>query len=250
MHLHPRPVSALLRLRPLRLLSATLLAAAACAAQAQTSAELAALGEQWLQGAMGASDSGLGASLPLRMEVQVGKLDPRLTLAPCQQVEPYLPAGSKLWGRTRIGLRCVQPGARPWNVFLPVTIKAWGPAWVLVHNVNAGEVLDASSATQGEADWAADASPVLVQPEDWIGQTAARNMMAGQVLRQSVVRPAEVFRKGAQVKVLVRGPGYAVTSSGVAVTGAGVGQSVKVRMDNGRLVSGTVNAQGEVEVGP
>lgn len=240
-----------LQLGPAHLLAATLLVACAATAHAQNNnADLAALGEQWLQGALGSSDMGADPALPLRMEVHVGKLDPRLTLAPCQQVEPYLPAGSRLWGRTRIGLRCVQQGARPWNVFLPVTIKAWGPAWVLVHNVNAGETLDASSAAQGEVDWAADTSPVVIQPEDWIGQTAARNLMAGQALRQSVVKPAEMFKKGAQVKVLVRGTGYAVTSSGQAITGAGIGQNVKVRMDNGRLITGTVNAQGEVEAGP
>lgn len=219
--------------------------------QAQTNAELSDLGAQWLEGAIGQTDNGDSgsSSLPLRMQVQVGKLDPRLSLAPCQQVEPYLPAGSKLWGRTRIGLRCVQ-GQRPWNVFLPVTVQAWGPAWVLVHNVNSGEVLDYSSAAQGEVDWAADPSPVVVLPEDWVGQVAARNLVAGQTLRQSLVRPPEVFKKGASVKVLVQGPGYVVTSSGIAVTGAGVGQTVKVRMDNGRLVSGTVNAMGEVEAGP
>src|SRR5947209_20275302 len=33
-----------------------------------------------------------------RVDVQVGQLDPRLRLAPCQKVEPYLPAGTRLWG--------------------------------------------------------------------------------------------------------------------------------------------------------
>ena len=32
------------------------------------------------------------------MEVSVGTLDSRLRLAPCSRVEPYLPAGSRLWG--------------------------------------------------------------------------------------------------------------------------------------------------------
>ncbi|MBV2162643.1 MAG: flagellar basal body P-ring formation chaperone FlgA [Comamonas sp.] len=234
-------------LRPFAL---ALLGAAACSgAAAQNSLPaLNALGEQWVQNAIAQEDG--GQSLPLRLEVQVGKLDPRLQLAPCNQVDAYLPAGSKLWGRTRIGLRCVEQGARPWNVFLPVTVQAWGPGWVLATNVNSGETLDASSAVQAEVDWAADLSPILVNPGDWIGQTATRNLMARQVLRQSMVRPAAVFQKGATVKLLSRGAGFVVTSSGKAVTGAGVGETVKVRMDNGQLVSGTVNAQGDVEVGP
>lgn len=209
--------------------------------------QLGDLGAQWLDSAMAQEDG--GQSLPLRMEVQVGRLDPRLQLAPCEQVEPYLPAGSKLWGRTRIGLRCVK-GLRPWNVFLPVTVKAWGMGWVLAYNVNSGDTLDAGSATQAEVDWAADASPVIALPDGWIGQNASRNLMAGQVLRQSMVRPAAVFEKGATVRVLSKGPGFVVTATGKATSGAGIGEEVKVRMDNGRLISGIVNAQGEVEAGP
>ena len=239
-----RPHSSLLR--PLAL---ALLGTACTGVAAQNSLPaLNALGEQWVQNAIVQEEGGQG--LPLRMEVQVGKLDPRLQLAPCNQVEAYLPAGSKLWGRTRIGLRCAEQGARPWNVFLPVTVQAWGPGWVLATNVNSGEALDASSATQAEVDWAADPSPVLVQPGDWVGQTATRNLMAQQVLRQSMVRPAVVFQKGGTVKLLSKGSGFVITSSGKAVTAAGVGETVKVRMDNGQLVSGTVNAQGDVEVGP
>lgn len=238
----PRPCL----LRPFAL---ALLGAACTGVAAQNSLPaLNALGEQWVQNAIAQEDG--GQSLPLRLEVQVGKLDPRLQLAPCNQVETYLPAGSKLWGRTRIGLRCTEHGARPWNVFLPVTVQAWGPGWVLATNVNSGETLDASSATQAEVDWAADLSPILVQPDDWVGQTATRNLMARQVLRQSMVRPAAVFQKGATVRLLSKGTGFVVTASGKAVTGAGVGETVKVRMDNGQLVSGTVNAQGDVEVGP
>ena len=241
-------------LLPLPLRRLAWLAALGCAsASAQNSLpELNALGSQWVQSAIGQGSAGGDEalqSLPLRMEVHVGKLDARLQLAPCNQVEPYLPVGSKLWGRTRIGLRCIEPGARPWNVFLPVTVQAWGMGWVLNTNVNAGETLDASSASQAEVDWAADTSPVIALPEGWVGQTAARNLMARQTLRQSMVRPAEVFAKGATVKVLAKGAGFVVTSSGKAVNGAGIGETVKVRMDNGRLVSGTVNAQGDVETG-
>lgn len=118
-------------LLPLPLRRLAWLAALGCAsASAQNSLpELNALGSQWVQSAIGQGGAGGDEalqSLPLRMEVHVGKLDARLQLAPCNQVEPYLPAGSKLWGRTRDGLRCIEPGARPWNVFLPVTVQAWG----------------------------------------------------------------------------------------------------------------------------
>jgi len=207
-------------------------------------ADIGPMTQRWLDDALQRAQAGGSA---LRMEVAVGSLDPRLRLAPCARVEPYLPAGSRLWGRTRLGLRCVE-GAVPWNVFLPLTVKAWGPAWVLAGNVNAGKVLTASDAVQEEVDWAADFAAIIATPEAWVGQVAARPLQAGQALRQSMVRPPELFRAGAQVRVTVQGPGYAITSAGQALGAGAVGQMVRVRMDNGRIISGTVSEDGTVSV--
>ena len=225
-----------------RVLASTLVVGSSTALWAQ---DLADISSQWLQGAVAQAEA--QQSMPLRMEVQVGKLDPRLNLAPCLRIEPYLPSGSKLWGRTRIGMRCVE-GERPWNVFLPVTVKALGPAWVLTNNVGMGELLTHDHAMQAEVDWAESPHAIIALPDDWVGQTAARNLTAGMALRQTMVKAAQIFKPGAGVKVLVQGGGFVVTSSGKALEGGAVGQNVRVRMDNGRTVIGTVNPQGEVVV--
>ena len=65
-----------------------------------------------------------------RVEVVVGQLDPRLHLAPCERIEPYLPPNVRLWGKSRIGLRCTQ-GRTAWNVYLPIIVKVWGRALVV-----------------------------------------------------------------------------------------------------------------------
>jgi len=226
-------------------LSAFVFAGAAQAqAVADPASELGALTQRWLDDAL-TRNQAPGATL--RMEVSVGTLDSRLRLAPCSRVEPYLPAGSRLWGRTRLGLRCVE-GSSAWNVFLPVTIKAWGPAWVLTGNIAPGAVMTANDAAQAEVDWAADAAPVLANPEAWLGQTATRQLMAGQALRQSMVKAPSLFKAGAQVRVSAQGPGYAVTSAGQALSAGSVGQTVRVRMDNGRIVSGIVSEDGTVTI--
>ena len=89
----------------------------AAVAHAQAVPDLGQITQQWLDDALQRNDT----PSPLRMEVSVGTLDERLRLAPCARIEPYLPAGAKLWGRTRLGLRCLE-GATRWNVFLPITV--------------------------------------------------------------------------------------------------------------------------------
>lgn len=229
-------------------LAAACLASACATAAAQAAADpavdLAPLTQRWLDEAVSRNQP---AGMPLRMEVSVGTLDSRLRLAPCARVEPYLPVGARLWGRTRLGLRCVE-GPTAWNVFLPVTVKAFGPAWVLTSNVAPGAALTAADATESEVDWAADSNPVMANPELWVGQVASRQLVAGQALRQNMVRAPHLFRAGAQVKVMAQGPGYAVTAAGQAMSAAGAGDTVRIRMDNGRIVSGIVSENGTVEV--
>lgn len=244
------PTAAMQRLRRMAVGCALgLLAAAGAWAQQDGITQLNQISQRFLDEALhqGQETPAGGASMPLRMEVQLGQLDSRLRLAACARVEPYLPAGSRLWGRTRLGLRCLQ-GAVPWNVFLPITVKAWGPAWVLQTAVPAGRPLTAEDAVQGEVDWAEDSAPVFANAQDWVGMVAARPLASGQALRQNMLRPPPLFAAGAQVQVMVNGGGFAVSASGKAMAAAGAGQTVRVRMDNGRLVSGTVSPEGVVLV--
>ncbi len=222
-----------------RLLAVVALLGAVPAAWAQAAEpEFVQGARQWLnQAAAGLSASSIA---PLRVEVSVGSLDNRLQLAPCAKVEPYLPAGSKLWGRTRIGLRCVDGAAR-WNVYLPVTVKAYGKAWVVKGNLPTGAVLNAGDLMQAEVDWAEDAvNAVLADPTQWLGQSTTRPLVTGQALRQGMVRSPQVFPAGAQVRVVAAGPGFEITADGQAISAGVVGQPARVRMDNGRVMSGMV----------
>jgi flagella basal body P-ring formation protein FlgA len=175
----------------------------------------------------------------LRMQAEVGPLDSRLRLAACGNIEPHLPVGARLWGRSRVGLRCVD-GVSRWNITLPLVVKASGKAWVMRGHVAAGAQIAESDVMESEVDWAEDANPVLLDRTLWVGQTATRLLSTGQTLRQGMVKPAQVFQAGAFVRVLAQGPGFQVSSQAQALSAGVVGQPARVRMDNGRVASGVV----------
>lgn len=207
-------------------------------AWAQSSApEVQALAQRWaLESVQASQAAGAGQ---LRMEVAVGALDARLKLAPCGNMEAYLPAGSRLWGRTRVAVRCVD-GMSRWNVSLPVTVSAWGNAWVVRSQLPTGTMLTQADVVESEVNWAEDSSPVVREPAQWLGYSATRALTTGQTLRANMVRPAQVFQAGSQVKVVAQGAGFQVASDGQALTAGVVGQVARVRMDNGRVASGVV----------
>lgn len=215
-------------------------------ARASEAQALEQAARDWIQPALAAALP-TGGAAPLRTEVDVGSLDSRLRLAPCDKVEPFMPPGSRLWGRSRIGLRCVE-GARRWNVYLPVTVKAFGPAWVLKRAVGAGATLTQEDAELAEVDWAAHRAGVLGTPERWVGMETAFALTPGQALREHMVRPMKAFEAGAQVRVMGGGEGFRISATGQALTAGLVGQNARVRLPGGKVVNGLVQPDQTVEL--
>ena len=205
-------------------------------AQSANGPDFQAMAQDWLRDATHAVQSTSAA--PLRLEVKVGSLDGRLKLAPCGNVEPYLPPGSRLWGRTRVGLRCMD-GVSRWNVSLPVTVNAYGNAWVIKGTVPAGATLTEDDVTEAEVNWAEESSPVLRDRSLWVGQIATRLLTTGQAVRQGMVKPAQVFQAGTQVRVVAQGAGFQISSGAQALSAGVVGEVARVRMANGKVASGS-----------
>jgi flagella basal body P-ring formation protein FlgA len=242
--------------RAARALRAALWLAASGAAQAQAVAGDAAAGgldeATWSRirelGEQVGQQVGSALGLPqLRVQVEPGRLNPRLRLAPCERIEPYLPPGVRAWGRSRIGLRCVE-GPTPWNVYLPVTVKVFAPAWVLNTPLAAGQVLQSGQLRQAEVDWAAAAAPPLADASRLVGRELARALPAGAALRASDLRQRQWFAAGDTVQLVAHGKGFSVSGRAQAM-GPGIeGRPVRVRTDNGRVLSGLPVGRGRVEV--
>lgn len=183
-----------------------------------------------------------------RIEVLVGQLDPRLRLAPCQRIEPYLPEGTRPWGKSRIGLRCTQ-GSVKWNVYLPITVKVYGRALVASNAIAAGSVIGAADVAQAEVDLAEESSAPLVDAELVVGRTAARALKAGQGLRAAYLKPRQYFVAGELVTVLAQGPGFSVASEGQALTNGIEGQLARVRTESGRVLTGLPTGDRRLDLG-
>jgi flagella basal body P-ring formation protein FlgA len=182
-----------------------------------------------------------------RVEASAGALDPRLQLAPCQRVEPYLSAGSPAWGRTRVGLRCVQ-GGPAWNVSLPVQVHVWASAPVLLSALPAGARIEVSQLGVAEVDWGAAASPPLTTENALQGRVLARPVAAGQALRGGDLRPRQWFALGETVRIVAGGRGFTISTEGQALTPGLEGQQARVRTEGGRVLTGNPVAERRMEV--
>lgn len=183
-----------------------------------------------------------------RLEIVLGKLDPRLRLAPCEKIRAYLPEGTRLWGRTRVGLRC-ERGPVAWNVYWPLTVKVWAPGVVAVGALKPGTVLTDDDLQVAETDLAASSSPAMMRREDVVGRALLKGLQPGQGLRESDLRMRRWFAAGEPVSVLVKGKGFAVSAVGVALShGDEGGRCARIKVENGRTLCGQPVAERRAEV--
>ncbi len=182
-----------------------------------------------------------------RILVVPGTLDGRVQLAPCQQVQAFLPAGTPAWGRSRVGLRCTQ-GPVAWQVYLPVTVQVLAPAVVAAAPLPAGAQLGSTQLTLAEVDWAAGPGTASAHTQSLEERVLARPLAAGQAVRSTDLKARQWFAAGETVHIVAKGSGFAVSAEGQAMNPGLDGQPVRVRTESGRVVVGLPVGQRRVEL--
>ena len=220
------------RARIAAILALTMLLGVAPRAQAQVPPETLARAL-----ALAAEAAAALAPPEARVQVEAGSLDPRLSLAPCVRAEAYLPVGMPPWGRTRVGLRCLEGKVR-WNVSMPVAVQVMAPGLVALATLPAGSLIKGSQLRRIEVDWGASPLPPLDQPELAAGRTLARGVAVGQTLHAADLAPRQWFATGDMVRIVAAGAGFSIVSEGQALGPGLEGKTARIQTEGGRVLVG------------
>jgi flagella basal body P-ring formation protein FlgA len=185
-------------------------------------------------------------NLPGRVETTVAAPDPRTRLRRCQNLEVFLAPGVKLWGNTNIGVRCLQP--EPWTVHLPTTVKVFADVVVLSRPVARNHPLDAADVRLQNLDLTQQPAGIVTDPASVLGRLTSVALPAGHVLKLDQLHAPAAITYGQTVRIVFRGEGFRVSSEGRALGNAATGEQVQVRAASGKVLRGTVQAPGVVEV--
>lgn len=186
------------------------------------------------------------ALLPGKVSAQISTVDTRIALPACGKLEAFLPAGSQFIGKTSVGVRCLEENG--WSIFVPVQVKISLPLLVSTHPLAAGHTLqDSDIATQTSE---IGQSGGLSDPALALGKVLRFGIGAGQVLREDMLRLPYSVAQGQVVQLAAQGSGFSIRSEGVALSNAGVGQTVQVRVGSGRVISGIAGSSGVVVISP
>lgn len=185
-------------------------------------------------------------NLPGDVSVDVPALDPRLQLTPCSDLQPYVPAGAKLWGRTHIGIRCNGPDR--WSVTVQATVRVMGSAVFTARPIGRGQRLAEADISVRSADFAQLPPGVLTTAEQATGKLAGIALSAGLPLRRDMLHGERVVTAGQTVRVVFASSGLQVSSEGKALAAGTVGDEIQVRAASGKVIRATVTGPGVVQV--
>jgi len=185
--------------------------------------------------------------LPGRASFTVGSFDPNNNLVPCSSLEVGQAPGARLWGRTRVAVRCTQEGG--WSIFVPVQVRVIADYLITARPLSQGQLITDADLARQNGDLADLPAGILTDPHQAVGRTAIQSLPAGRPLRGDLLRQALVVQQGQSVRVVSKGPGFQVANEGRALNNAVDGQVAQVRLNNGQVVSGLARTGGYVEIG-
>lgn len=183
--------------------------------------------------------------IPGKTTITMGKLD-TVRLPPCSAYEAFSPPGTRLSGRTHVGIRCLGPNI--WSALVPVQITTTGTYVTTTRPLGAGQLIQAGDLAIMTGDLSSQPTGVITDPANAIGKTLRNSLGAGQALRGDQLLAPLVIQQGQSVRVVSKGNGFAVSSEGKALNNAAAGQIAQIRMNSGQTVSGVAKSDGSIEI--
>ncbi|HEX7634729.1 MAG TPA: flagellar basal body P-ring formation chaperone FlgA [Noviherbaspirillum sp.] len=186
------------------------------------------------------------AGLPGTTSISVGAVDPRLNLPACVAPQAFLPAGSRAWGKTTVGVRCTAPVS--WTVYILATVRVHGDYVVAAAPLAQGQSISANDLAKAKGDLTTLPAGVITDAAQAIGRTLSISLPAGAPLRHDVLRAQQAIQQGQMVRVTSTGPGFRVSAEARALNNANDGQVAQARTASGQVISGVARMGGIIEV--
>ena len=179
--------------------------------------------------------------------VHSGAIDPNLKLAQCPDIQVFMPAGSRAWGKTSVGVRCNAPSV--WTIYVQATVNVMAQYLVAASPLSQGQIVTGQDVIFEKGDLTQLPAGVFTDQAQAVGRTVNISMNAGTVLRQEMLKVAPVIQQGQTVMITSKGSGFSVSAEGQAMAKANEGQVVQVKVSSGQVVTGIARNGGQVEVG-
>lgn len=188
------------------------------------------------------------AAVPAGANVQVNfvKPDPRIGSSDCPVALFSNSENNRMWGRTFVRVQCVGASTTPF--YVGVDVQVWAPVLVVKNTVQAGQAMQAGDVEYRTMDLTQLNHGWVTELQHLNNKTAARQLWPGTMLKYDHLKGQPIVRHGDTVKVMVKGPGFAIGGTATAMEAAEQGQIVKIKTAQGKILHGVAAGDLLVEV--
>lgn len=184
--------------------------------------------------------------LPARAQlvaVDIGQ--PAARIVACAHPRPYLvrPEQSVI-GRVTVGVRCLDEVAG----YLQVSVRVVGDYVVSRQRIAAGEVIKAPMLELKRGPLERLPKGSVFEPSQIIGRQASRNLSRGMVITTNHVRERWLVERNARVVLQAQGAGFSISREGKALDNGGLGSTVRVMGNDGKMLNAQVVGQNELQL--
>lgn len=183
-----------------------------------------------------------------KVDIQLGKIDPRLTLSQCPQPLQFsLAPGNKLQGKTTIHAHC--PSTKPWNLYITAVIDIYSEVYQTAENLTKGHIITARDLQPVSHNLAQLNRGFYTDPNQLIGKETRRPLSIGKIIHPGHVKAALLVKRGQQVDLVARNNQFSVKMTGQALMNGALGERIRVKnLSSKRIIEGKVTRNGEVTV--
>ncbi|MBZ9568260.1 flagellar basal body P-ring formation chaperone FlgA [Modicisalibacter tunisiensis] len=166
---------------------------------------------------------------------------PSAVFAHCDDPQPFLPDnGQRHYGRVSVGVHCEGPGGRRQTRYLQADVSVRVHYVTVTHDLTRGSVITRDDLRLAEGRLEKLPRDIIRDPVAIIGQVATSRLQADRPLRAYQLHPRDLVKRGQRVTVIARGPGFEVSREAEALDNGAMGEQVRVRAGDRKILRGRV----------
>ncbi|MDT8428272.1 MAG: flagellar basal body P-ring formation chaperone FlgA [Pseudomonadales bacterium] len=192
-------------------------------------------------------NAGTGQTAGRRVEIEIGQLDPRQTIAACgTELQTSMNQQQQPLGRLTVRVECNDEA--PWSRYIPAHVKIYEPVLVAGRTLERGRIISAEDLSHEIVEISTLLGNWLRDPEQVIGKEARRTITAGSPLSADRLSKPELVKRGDTVVIIARKGQIMIRHQGTAMEAGELGKQINVRNNSSqRVIQVRVSGYGETE---
>ena len=174
------------------------------------------------------------------IHINVGQLDPRLSLHQCEMpLEAFSQGYETRQGRSTVGVRCTDHN--PWSLYVPISINNFKQIVILKHAAIRNTVLTEADISLEKLNVNRLSSGYFSDINQVKGKILTQSLSKGAVLTNNHIKLPMAVNRGQLVTLIAKNSVIEVRAEGKAMSKGAVGERIKVKnMKTQRIVEGVI----------